>query len=159
MCVVESGASQAERRIPIADFHRLPGDAPERDTLLPAGALIVAVELPAAGFAYHHAYVKVRDRRSYAFALVSVAAALEIDGDVIAQARIALGGVAHKPWRDAAAEAALVGHAVGGDAFAAAADRLLAGAEPQGDNAFKIELARRAVVRALLRAAGREDFA
>lgn len=137
------------RRIAMADFHRLPGERPEQDNNLTEGELIVAVELPGEGFACHYAYLKLRDRASYAFALVSVAAALELDGEVIRQARIALGGVAHKPWRVEAAEALLHGKRVGQDCFAAAADRLLEGAQPLADNTFKIELARRAIVRAL----------
>ncbi|MFC0710088.1 FAD binding domain-containing protein [Azorhizophilus paspali] len=144
---------QGERRIAFADFHRLPGDAPERDNNLAVGELITAIELPAQGFAGHSAYLKVRDRASYAFALVSVAAALEPDGDTLRTARLALGGVAHKPWRKAAAEQALVGRRAGAKAFGAAAEELLAGAQGLAHNAFKIELARRAIVRALTDAA------
>jgi xanthine dehydrogenase YagS FAD-binding subunit len=117
--------AQGERRIAIEDFHRLPGAQAERDTTLEPGELIVAVELPPSGFAAHSHYLKLRDRASYAFALVSVAAALELDAGVVKQARIALGGVAHKPWRARDAEAALI------------------------DNDFKITLAQRAIVRAL----------
>ena len=95
---------EGERRIPFADFHRLPGDTPHQDNNLEEGELITAVELPPAGFASHCTYLKVRDRASYAFALVSVAALLELDGGLIREARIAVGGVAHKPWRDSAAE-------------------------------------------------------
>ncbi|GAB3481584.1 xanthine dehydrogenase family protein subunit M [Azotobacter salinestris] len=144
---------QGERRIAFEDFHRLPGDEPERDNTLTAGELITAIELPPQGFAGHSAYLKVRDRASYAFALVSVAAALELDGDSVRVARLALGGVAHKPWRKAAAEQALVGRRADAQAFGAAAEELLAGAQGLAHNAFKIELARRAIVRALSDAA------
>jgi len=136
------------------DFHRLPGDQPQQDNVLVEGELITAIELPVEGFASHCAYLKVRDRASYAFALVSVAAALEMDGDVIRRARIALGGVAHKPWRLEEAEELLSGKRAEPECFAAAADRLLQGAQPLADNAFKVDLARRAIVRALTEAAG-----
>ncbi len=157
--VIVRGSAQGERRIPFAELHRLPGDAPERDHTLEAGELIVAIELPAtsAKFGQRHTYLKLRDRQSYAFALVSVAAALEVDGGTIRRARIALGGVAPKPWRVPAAERLLEGAAIGGDdseaAFARAADALLEGARGHGDNDFKIELARRAIRRALRQAA------
>ncbi|WP_349615906.1 FAD binding domain-containing protein [Azotobacter salinestris] len=144
---------QGERRIAFADFHRLPGDEPERDNTLTAGELIIAIELPPQGFAGHSVYLKVRDRASYAFALVSVAAALELDGDSVRVARLALGGVAHKPWRKSAAEQALVGRRADAQAFGAAAEELLAGAQGLAHNAFKIELARHAIVRALSDAA------
>ena len=104
-------ARRASARSPFADFHRLPGDTPQRDTNLQPDEIITAIELPAQGFAANYTYLKIRDRLSYAFALVSVAAALELDGDTIKEARLALGGVAHKPWRDPAAEAALRGQA------------------------------------------------
>lgn len=144
---------QGERRIAFEDFHRLPGDEPERDNSLAEGELVTAIELPAQGFAEHSAYLKVRDRASYAFALVSVAAALELDGNTIRVARLALGGVAHKPWRRAAAEQALIDRHAGVEAFSAAADKLLEGAQGLAHNTFKIELARRAIVRALTEAA------
>jgi xanthine dehydrogenase YagS FAD-binding subunit len=153
--VVQAG--EGEQALALADFHRLPGNEPERDTALPAGALVIAVELPAEGFATHHAYVKVRDRRSYAFALVSVAAALRLDAGRVELARIALGGVAHKPWRSAAVEAALAGRRAERSTWDQAAAALLEGAVAQGQNAFKIELARRTVVHALECAAGREQ--
>ncbi|TLX53797.1 xanthine dehydrogenase family protein subunit M [Stutzerimonas nosocomialis] len=146
--VIVQGAG-GERRIAFADFHRLPGDAPERDNTLAEGELITAIELPPQGFARHSAYLKVRDRASYAFALVSVAAALDMDGERIAGARLALGGVAHKPWRKPEAEAALVGQVADDAAFATAADLLLAGASGFEHNAFKIDLARRSIARAL----------
>jgi xanthine dehydrogenase YagS FAD-binding subunit len=139
------------RQIPFADFHRLPGDHPEQDTTLAAGELITHIELPPAKqFVAHSAYLKFRDRASYAFALVSVAAMLDIGDDgIVHNARLALGGVAHKPWRVPAAEALLVGRRPEADAFAQAAGALLAGAQGQGQNDFKLTMAHRAVVRAL----------
>ena len=144
---------KGERVIPFADYHRLPGDEPWRDTTLERGELVTAIDLPAEDFSAHYTYLKLRDRLSYAFALVSVAAALQIDGDRIAEARLALGGVAHKPWRQPEAEAVLAGQKPSPAAFHAAADCLLEGAAGQGQNDFKIELARRAIVRALTQAA------
>jgi xanthine dehydrogenase YagS FAD-binding subunit len=141
------------RTIPFADFHRVPGDTPQRDTNLAPDELITAVELPKQGFAENYSYLKIRDRLSYAFALVSVAAALEMEGGKIKEARLALGGVAHKPWRDTAAEATLAGAAAEPAAFARAADVVLRDAKAQAHNAFKIELARRAIVRTLTQAA------
>lgn len=141
------------RTIEFADFHRLPGDAPDRDNQLADDELITYIELPPAGFAEHSHYLKIRDRASYAFALVSVAAALELDGPVIRQARLALGGVAHKPWRDRAVESWLAGQVVSRETFTAAADALLQDAEPLAHNGFKVKLARRAIVRALSEAA------
>ena len=140
---------RGERSIAMADFHRLPGDAPQRDTTLAPGELVLGVDLPPDGFAAHAHYLKVRDRASYAFALVSVAAALDVRDGVVRDAAIALGGVAHKPWRRPEAEARLVGRAPGDDAFAEAADLLLQGARPVSQNGFKPALARRAIVRAL----------
>jgi xanthine dehydrogenase YagS FAD-binding subunit len=136
-----------------SDFHRLPGNTPERDTNLQPNEIVTAVELPALGFAANYTYLKIRDRLSYAFALVSVAAALELEGDTIKEARLALGGVAHKPWRDPSAEAALRGQIVNEAAFTRAADVLLRDAKGFEHNAFKIDLARRAIVRALTQAA------
>jgi xanthine dehydrogenase YagS FAD-binding subunit len=150
--VLATGA-KGERRIAFADLHRLPGDAPEHDTTLAADEIITAIELPAQGFAEHHTYLKIRDRLSYAFALVSVAVGLALEGDTIAEARLALGGVAHKPWRDPAAEAQLVGAAATAETFRRAADTLLSAARGFGRNDFKIELARRSIVRALTQAA------
>jgi xanthine dehydrogenase YagS FAD-binding subunit len=144
---------KGERAIAFADFHRLPGDTPQRDTNLHADEIVTAVELPAQGFAKNYTYLKIRDRLSYAFALVSVAAALELDGDRIKQARLALGGVAHKPWRDADVEAGLRGQTANRAAFTQAAAQLLRGAKGFAHNAFKIDLARRAIVRALTQAA------
>jgi xanthine dehydrogenase YagS FAD-binding subunit len=142
-----------ERAIAFADFHRLPGDTPQRDTNLHANEIITAIELPARGFAQNYTYLKIRDRLSYAFALVSVAAALYLQGDTIGEARLALGGVAHKPWRDNAAEAALRGKPATRAAFQDAADMLLRDAKGYAHNSFKIDLARRAIVRALTQAA------
>ena len=142
---------KGERAIAFADFHRLAGDTPQRDTNLHADEIVTAVELPAQGFASNYTYLKIRDRLSYAFALVSVAAALELDGDRIKQARLALGGVAHKPWRDTDVEASLRGQTAGRAAFAKAAEQLLRGAKGFAHNAFKIDLARRAILRALPR--------
>jgi xanthine dehydrogenase YagS FAD-binding subunit len=141
------------RAIAFADFHRLPGDTPQRDTNLAPSELIVAIELPKRGFAENYSYLKIRDRLSYAFALVSVAAALELDGGKIKEARLALGGVAHKPWRNTAAEAALAGAPAEPAAFARAADVVLRDAKAQSHNAFKIDLARRAIIRTLTQAA------
>ena len=142
-----------ERAIAFADFHRLPGDTPQIDTNLEPEEIITAIELPAQGFAANHSYLKIRDRLSYAFALVSVAAALELDGGRIKTARLALGGVAHKPWRKLDAEAALRGQSPDRAVFANAADLLLRDAKGFGHNTFKIDLARRAIVRTLTQAA------
>ncbi len=142
-----------ERTIAFCEFHRLPGNMPQRDTNLHRDEIVTAVELPARGFASNYTYLKLRDRLSYAFALVSVAAALELEGGAIKEARLALGGVAHKPWRDTAAEAALRGQAANQAAFAHAADLVLRDARGHTHNSFKIELARRGIVRALMQAA------
>ena len=144
---------RGEREIPFADFHRLPGDTPQRDTNLNADELITAIDLPAKGFSANYTYLKIRDRLSYAFALVSVAVGLELDGGNIREARFALGGVAHKPWRKAEAESALRGKAANEVAFAQAADIVLRDAKGFGHNTFKIDLARRTIVRALSQAA------
>jgi xanthine dehydrogenase YagS FAD-binding subunit len=144
---------KGKRIIPFAEFHRLPGNTPELDTNLQPSELITAVELPAPKFSRHSYYLKVRDRQSYAFALVSVAAGLEISGNTIQSAGLALGGVAHKPWRCFEAEKFLVGTIASPDAFKKAADFALAGAQAQEHNAFKIELAKQSVVRALTLAA------
>jgi xanthine dehydrogenase YagS FAD-binding subunit len=145
--------SAGERAIAFADFHRLPGNTPQRDTNLRPDEIVTAVELPARGFAANYTYLKIRDRLSYAFALVSVAAALELDGDKVKEARLALGGVAHKPWRDPSSEAAVRGQAANQATFSGAADILLRDAKGFEHNAFKIDLARRAIVRALTQAA------
>jgi xanthine dehydrogenase YagS FAD-binding subunit len=141
------------RTIAFADFHRLPENAPHIDTTLAPDEIITTIELPPKGFAKNYSYLKIRDRASYAFALVSVAAALEIDGGRIREARLALGGVAHKPWRKIDAEAVLRGEAPDRAAFAKAADILLKGAKGFSHNAFKIGLARRAILRTLTQAA------
>jgi xanthine dehydrogenase YagS FAD-binding subunit len=142
-----------ERAIPFVDFHRLPGDTPQIDTNLRPDEIVTAVELPASGFAEHYTYLKIRDRLSYAFALVSVAVGLDLSGGVVRQARVALGGVAHKPWREPAAEAALRGQAPNAANFKVAADILLRDAKGYPYNTFKIDLAHRALVRALTQAA------
>jgi len=146
------GPGGRERTIPVADFHRLPGDEPQRDTNLQHGELITAIELPRSSFARNSYYLKVRDRASYAFALVAVAAAREHQGGTIRQARVVLGGVAHKPWRSREAEAALAGQPAAEASFRRAADLALAGARPLAHNGYKVELGKRAVVRALMRA-------
>jgi xanthine dehydrogenase YagS FAD-binding subunit len=148
------GADDQVRAIPFEEFHRLPGDEPQKDTTLAAGELIEAIELPRSPFGTRSHYLKVRDRASYAFALVSVAAAIEMDGDRIKQARIALGGVAHKPWRARAAEQALVGQPATEAAFASAAELELKAAKPLEHNAYKVPLAKHAITRALARASG-----
>ncbi|HJU26330.1 MAG TPA: xanthine dehydrogenase family protein subunit M [Rhodanobacteraceae bacterium] len=146
--VVVLGRS-GERRIPLVDFHRLPEDVPDRDTVLRHGELITAVELPALPLAARSVYRKVRDRRSFAFALVSVAAALDVRDGRIADARIAFGGVAHKPWRASRAEDALRGNAATPEQFGRAADAELASAQPQPGNAFKVKMLRNTLVATL----------
>lgn len=145
--------AEGGRAIPFADFHRLPGDTPEIDTNLAHDEVITAIELPPEGFRHNYSYLKIRDRLSYAFALVSVAAALKIEAGAIKDARIALGGVAHKPWRVPDAEQTLEGRQPSRKAFGEAADIILRGATGFAHNSFKIELARRAIVRALEQAA------
>jgi xanthine dehydrogenase YagS FAD-binding subunit len=148
------GANGQERLIAFADFHRLPGDTPEKDNNLQPGELITSIELPKNNFAAKSYYLKVRDRASYAFALVSVAAALETDGNTIKQARVAMGGVAHKPWRATEAEKVLVGKAPTEAVFMQAAEAEMRNARPLEHNRFKVELGKRAIVRALLMANG-----
>jgi len=158
--VVEIEGRNGRREMPLVDLHRLPGGTPEQESALEQGELVVAVRLPgeAARFARHARYVKLRERTSYAFAVVSAAAALRIDNGIIREARVALGGVAAKPWRAPQAEAVLAGRAPDSAAFRDAGIAALADARPSGDNAFKIELARRIVARALaLAAAGTPD--
>src|SRR3979411_540037 len=142
-----------ERVIAFNDFHRLPGDTPQIDTNLKPSEIVVAAQLPPQGFSKNYSYLKIRDRLSYAFALVSIAAALELEGGKIRQARLALGGVAHKPWRDAAAEDALRGQPANRETFTHAADLLLRDAKGYDHNAFKIDLARRGIIRTLTQAA------
>ena len=144
---------KGKRWLPIREFHRLPGNTPELETDLRPDELIVSVDLPEAKFAKNSYYLKVRDRQSYAFALVSVAAGLELDGNTIKSSGLALGGVAHKPWHSEQAELALKGKPATTETFKKAADLALAGAKPQAHNAFKIELAKQSIVRALTLAA------
>jgi xanthine dehydrogenase YagS FAD-binding subunit len=152
--VVQVRGPRDARAIPIDRFHREPGDRPELDTTLAPGELVIAVDLPPSRFARHAHYLKVRDRASYAFALVSVAAALDLDGEIVRAARIALGGVATRPWRAYEAESSLVGKRFALAQLESAAARALDGARPRVRNAFKIELARRSIVRALAIAGG-----
>ncbi len=153
--VVEIAGPAGQREVALEAFHLLPGTTPERESVLMPGELVVAVRLPgtATRFAAHQRYVKLRERTSYAFAVVSAAACLHLADGVIAEARLALGGVAAKPWRTREAEAAVAGLRPHPEGFRRAAEAALAGARPSGDNAFKIELARRIVVRALALAA------
>ena len=148
--VVRTLGPKGERAIPLTELHRLPGDEPERDTVLEHGELITAVDLPPLRFATNSRFRKVRDRASYAFALVSVAAALDVADGVVRDVRIALGGVAHKPWRARRAEAALRGTPPTENSFRAAAEAELADARPLSGNAFKVPLARNALVRTML---------
>jgi xanthine dehydrogenase YagS FAD-binding subunit len=147
--VVRVRGRAGERAIPFGEFHLLPDAHPEREHVLRPGELITAIDLPALPFARRSLYLKVRDRASYAFALASAAVALDVAGGTVRDARIALGGVATKPWRATGAERALVGRAASRATFRAAAEAALAGAVPRKDNAFKIELAKRTLVRAL----------
>lgn len=137
------------RRIPFNDFHLLPGETPERETVLERGELILHVEIEPSKLNRQSHYLKVRDRASYEFALASAAVALELEEDTIRAARVALGGVATKPWRSLEAEAALTGKAAAKETFRAAAEAAFSGAKPRRDNAFKIELGKRTLVRAL----------
>jgi xanthine dehydrogenase YagS FAD-binding subunit len=148
--IVRVQGPKGEREIPIADFHRLPGATPNIETNLQPDELITAVDLPAMPFATRSHYLKVRDRASYAFAIVSVAAILDLRADgTINGARIALGGVAHKPWRALEAEKSLIGKKADENSFRSAAEAALAGAKGYKHNSFKIELAKRSIVRAL----------
>jgi xanthine dehydrogenase YagS FAD-binding subunit len=152
--VINLEGPNGARSIAMADFHRLPGDTPQRDTNLEPDELIVSVDLPDSRFSNHAHYLKVRDRASYAFALVSVAAALDLDGGRVRAARIVLGGVAHKPWRATAAEAVLRGRPLTAETLAEAGRAAVDGARAYPHNGFKIELARRTVERALALAGG-----
>ena len=147
--------SGIQRSIPFAEFHRLPGDGPENDTNVKHGELITAIELPKSTLASNSYYLKIRDRSSYAFALVSVAVGLEMNGETVRNCRIAMGGVAHKPWRAAAVENYLVGKAATEENFRAAAEAEMKFAKPLEHNKFKVELGKRAIVHALQRAARR----
>lgn len=151
--VVEVQGPDGQRTIPMSEFHRLPGNEPERDNVLALGELITAVTVPAQDYGDHHTYLKLRDRLSYAFALVSVAAALRIQDGKIQDARIVLGGVAHKPWRDVEAEHSLHGRSAETASFESVAKLILRNAKGQGENDFKIDLAHRAIIRALDQAA------
>jgi xanthine dehydrogenase YagS FAD-binding subunit len=151
--IVHTRGRGGTRAIPIGELYTLPGERPDVETVLQPGELIAHVELPALPFARRSRYVKVRDRAAFAFALASAAVALDLEGDRIRAARVALGGIATVPWRSAAAEQALAGRRVGPEAFAAATEAALAGAVAQPSNRFKIELARRTLVRALEEAA------
>jgi xanthine dehydrogenase YagS FAD-binding subunit len=148
--VVRVLGPNGERIIPLTDFHRLPGDEPQRDTVLEHGELITAVDLPELAFGARSHYRKVRDRASYAFALVSVAAAVDVADGIVRDARIAFGGVAHIPWRATKAEAVLRGAPATEAVFRRAAEAELADAQPLRDNAFKVPLARNTLVRTLL---------
>ena len=147
--VVHLRSASGERQIALVDLHTLPGGQPEIETVLRPGELITAVSVPASPMAARSTYRKVRDRASYAFALVSVAAAVELDGETVTDVRLALGGVAHKPWRASKAEAALRGRPATHASFLEAADAELAGAVPLRDNGYKIELARRVIAAVL----------
>ncbi|HWM37614.1 MAG TPA: FAD binding domain-containing protein, partial [Streptomyces sp.] len=154
--VVTVLGADGERRIPLGEFYRLPGDTPEADTVLAHGELVTAVEVPPLPAGARSAYRKVRDRASYAFALVSVAAVLDTEAGRVREARIALGGLAHKPWRATRAEEALRGSAPTEDAFRQAADAELDAAQPMPDNAFKIPMTRNTLA-ALLRELATEE--
>jgi len=154
--VVRTRGPGGERTIPVTDLHRLPGEEPERDTVLEHGELITAVDLPPLAVAANSRYRKVRDRASYAFALVSVAAALDVADRAVRDVRIALGGVAHKPWRARRAEEALRGGPASEESFRAAAEAELAQARPLPGNAFKVPLARNVIVRMLMDLAGEQ---
>jgi xanthine dehydrogenase YagS FAD-binding subunit len=156
---VELQGKNGARRVSLTDLHRLPGDTPEIETVLAPGDLITAVTLPRNAFADRSNYRKVRDRASYAFALISVASALELDGSTIRDARLALGGVAHKPWRAHAAEAALRGRPATVATFRDAAEAELAAANGLQDNAFKIDLAKRVIVDAFVKLATNRETA
>ena len=149
---VRVSGPEGERVIAFQNYHRLPSDEPWRDTTLNPGELVTAIDLPPEDFSSHYTYLKLRDRLSYSFALVSVAVALRIQNGVVVDARIALGGVAHKPWRSPEAEALLKGRPASPEMFGHVASSLLSGAVGQGDNNFKIPLAHKAIVRALKQA-------
>ncbi len=146
-----------DRTIAFEDFHRLPGDHPEIDSNLSEDEMITSIDLPAKGFADNFAYIKNRDRASYSFALVSIAVCLEMNGNKIKEARIVLGGVAHKPWRNKEAEALLHGKKATRENFQMVADAMVREAKGYEYNEFKIELARRSVVRGLMQAAKKEE--
>jgi xanthine dehydrogenase YagS FAD-binding subunit len=148
---------EGERRIPLARFHRLPGGSPHIDTNLQPAEMITSIDLPPKGFADHHAYLKIRDRNSYAFALVSAAVGLEMEGNIITNARLALGGVAHKPWRMPEAEDLLKNQHAGKELFKEAAEMILRDAKGFAHNSFKITLAKQTIIRALEQAVNMEE--
>lgn len=150
--VVNVESEGGTREIKFEDYHRLPGDSPEIDNILKAGEIVTSIDLPEKGFEKNHAYLKLRDRTSYAFALVSVAVGLEVEGDSIKDVRLVVGGVAHKPWRDKNAEQSLIGKSAAKENFQSAAEIIFKEAKGFAHNAFKIELGKRAVVRALRQA-------
>lgn len=154
--VIRVTGANGDRAIRFTDFHRLPGDTPHLDSNLRGDEVITSIDLPPEGFADHHTYLKLRDRKSYAFALISVAAALAMSGDTVTEARLALGGVAHKPWRNQEAEGWLNGKTASADNFQTVAGMVVRDATGFSHNTFKIELARRAIVRALKHAARME---
>ena len=145
---------RGERAIPFSEFHRLPDKTPQIETNLKPDELVLSIDLPKSPYAAHSHYLKVRDRASYAFALVSVAAALDLEGNTIRSARIALGGVAHKPWRAEEAEKSLAGKPANEASYRAAAELALAGAKTYEHNAFKVPMGKQAIVRALSVAQG-----
>jgi xanthine dehydrogenase YagS FAD-binding subunit len=147
--VVEVVGTQGKRQIPFTEFHRLPGNTPQQDTNLGLGELITSVIIPPLPFAKSGVYLKLRDRTSYAFALISVAAAIELTGEKIQNVRLAIGGVAHKPWRSTAAEEFLIGKTAETATFQQAAEIALKSAQPLSGNRYKVELAKRAIRRAL----------
>ena len=142
---------KGERKILFTDFHRLPGDTPEKDNTLQKGELVTGITIPANSFNKNY-YLKIRDRASYAFALVSVAVALEVNGDTIKTARLAMGGVAHKPWRLTEAEKFLMGKAATKENFTAAAELAMKGAKGYGHNNFKVKMGMAAIVEGLMKA-------
>jgi xanthine dehydrogenase YagS FAD-binding subunit len=150
---VNVSGKDGDRVIAFEDFHRLPGDQPQADNTLNPGEMVTSIDLPPNFFTKNVTYLKLRDRQSYAFALVSVAAALELEGDTIKDIRMALGGVAHKPWRNKDAEKEMIGKTASTENFKLLAETVLSGAIGCGDNTFKIELAKRAIVRAFTEAA------
>lgn len=150
---VNVSGKNGDRTLEFEDFHRLPGDQPQFDNNLEPNEVVTSIDLPANNLSKNFHYLKLRDRQSYAFAIVSVAAALELEGDIIKDIRVALGGVAHKPWRKKDADAKLVGKTATAENFASLAEEILEGAKGFGDNTFKIELAKRAIIRALTEAA------
>jgi xanthine dehydrogenase YagS FAD-binding subunit len=150
--IINVEGTNGTRQIKFEDFHRLPGDTPEIDNNLQPDEIITSIDLPEKGYASHHAYLKLRDRNSYAFALVSVAVGLEMDGDSIKESRLVLGGVAHKPWRNLEAEKLLNGKTATKENFQTIADEIFKDSKGFEHNTFKIELGKRAVVRALRQA-------